>query len=177
MPSIKIVPIQFAQVEILEDLLPELSTHFRTEVILGSLPRFDLSPYFNPVRSQYDANEIIVELNKLVVGEMKIVGVTDLDLFIPVVKYIFGQAYLGGNAALISGYRLYNSRYGLPEDLNIFADRLKKCMIHELGHAFGLIHCQQPGCVMLPTTYVEEMDQKLTTMCSSCFAQLRENQR
>lgn len=168
MPLIKIIPIQFAKVEILESLLPSLAKTFKTEVILGSLPRFDLEPHFNPVRSQYDANEIIGKLNKLALGEMKIVGVTDLDLFIPVLKYIFGQAYLGGKTALISGHRLYNSRYGLPEDLDLFSERLKKCMIHELGHAFGLIHCQQPGCVMLPTTYVEEMDQKSERMCSSC---------
>ena len=172
MPLIRIIPIQFVQVEILEAILPTIAAYFRTEVILGNLPRFDLTPYFNPVRSQYDANEIITHLDSLSAPDTKVVGVTDLDMYIPVLSYIFGQAYLGGKTAVVSGYRLYNSRYGLPEDMDLFAQRLRKCMIHELGHAFGLIHCQIPGCVMLPTTYVEEMDQKTDRMCMSCSEQL-----
>ena len=98
----------------------------------------DLTPFFDPVRSQYNANEIIKELVPLAHGEDKIVGVTDLDLFIPVLKYIFGQAYLGGSAALISGHRLESSRYGMVDDPKVFFERLLKSILHELGHAFGL---------------------------------------
>ena len=176
MPLIKIIPIQFAEVEILESIMPVLNQHFQTQVILGNMSRIDLNPFFNPVRSQYDANEIIATLSQAATGSTKIIGITDLDLYIPVLSYIFGQAYLGGSTALVSGYRLYNSRYGLAEDMDLFRQRLTKCMIHELGHAFGLIHCHTPDCVMPSTTYVEEMDQKTTNMCSSCLKQLRKNQ-
>ena len=100
------------------------------------------------------------------------IGVTDLDLFIPVLSYIFGQAYLGGSAALVSGYRLQNSRYGLADDQQLYVTRLLKCMVHELGHACGLIHCSHPGCVMLATTYVEEIDQKSDHFCSVCHSNL-----
>jgi len=168
---IKIIPLQFPAVEELEKMLSIVSRRFKMETRLSTRP-FDMNPYFNPVRSQYNANEII---QKLVAGageKNKIVGITELDLFIPVLSYIFGQAYLGGSAALVSGHRLHNSRYGLAEDPILYSERLLKCLIHELGHAFGLKHCLKPGCVMVSTTYVEEMDQKSDKFCQTCQSEL-----
>jgi len=170
---IRIIPLQFSGVEELEKMLPTISTRFKMDSMI-STQRFDLTPFFNPVRSQYNANEIIQKLVPLADENDKIVGVTDLDLFIPVLSYIFGQAYLGGSVALVSGHRLENTRYGLIDDPKIFTDRLFKCMLHELGHAFGLKHCHHPGCVMVSTTYVEEMDQKSDTFCRNCQLSLKE---
>ncbi len=173
MPLIKIIPLQFPAVEELEKMLSIISNRFKMETSLSTRP-FDMNPYFNPVRSQYNANEIIQKLVTSAAENNKIVGITELDLFIPVLRYIFGQAYLGGSAALVSGHRLHNSRYGLAEDPNLYFNRLLKCLIHELGHAFGLKHCLKLGCVMVSTTYVEEMDQKSDLFCHSCQAELTE---
>ncbi len=148
-----------------------ISTRFKMETRL-STRHFDIIPFFNPVRSQYNANEIIKTLVAVAGEENKIVGITDLDLFIPVLSFIFGQAYLGGSAALVSGHRLQNSRYGLADDPELYSNRLLKCLVHELGHAFGLKHCLKPGCVMVSTTYVEEMDQKSDKFCQNCFKDL-----
>jgi len=43
-----------------------------------------------------------------------------------------------------------------------------------LGHAFGLKHCLKPGCVMVSTTYVEEIDQKSDIFCHICQEELAE---
>ncbi len=169
MSVIRILPLQFTRAEALERMLEVISSRFRTETILSS-HRFDLTPFFNPVRSQYNANEMIQKLIPIAGEQDKMVGVTDLDLFIPVLSYIFGQAYLGGSVALVSGHRLQNARYGLADDPEIFHSRLLKCIIHELGHAYGLKHCLLPGCVMVSTTYVEEMDQKSDKFCRACQA-------
>ena len=171
MSSIRIVPLQFAQVEELEKMLPVISARFKAEVRLSSR-HLDLTRFFNPVRSQYNANEIIKELLPLTNGDDKIVGVTQLDLFLPVLSYIFGQAYLGGSAALVSSYRLENIRYGLADNPKLLLERLLKGILHELGHAFGLKHCLQPGCVMVSSTYVEEIDQKSDLFCKHCRAKL-----
>ena len=173
MSLIKIIPLQFPAVEELEKMLSIISNRFKMETQLSTRP-FDMTPYFNPVRSQYNANEIIQKLDTDAAEDNKIVGITELDLFIPVLSYIFGQAYLGGSAALISGHRLHNSRYGLVEDPVLYSQRLLKCLIHELGHAFGLKHCLKPGCVMISTTYVEEMDQKSDMFCQTCQDELSE---
>ena len=171
MSVIRILPLQFSRVEALGKMLSVISSRFGTETILG-VQRFDLTPFFDPVRSQYNANEMIRKLVPLASEKDKIVGITDLDLFIPVLSYIFGQAYLGGSIALVSGHRLENARYGLPNDPEIFYSRLLKCIIHELGHAYGLKHCFLPGCVMVSTTYVEEMDQKSDVFCRKCQSEL-----
>ncbi|MEA3287055.1 MAG: hypothetical protein U9Q77_06735 [Candidatus Marinimicrobia bacterium] len=163
--------MQFARVDILENMLPLINSRLQMETHLVPF-HLDLTAFFDPVRSQYNANEIIKSLVPPSEEGDKIVGVTDLDLFIPVLSYIFGQAYLGGSAALISGHRLENSRYGMPNDSQIFADRLLKCVLHELGHTMGLIHCLKPGCVMVSTTYVEEMDQKSDRFCGKCLSEL-----
>jgi archaemetzincin len=171
MSLIRIIPLQFSSVETLETMLSVLSNRFKMETRLSSF-HLDLTPFFNPVRSQYNANEIIRNLLPLTEKQDKIVGVTDLDLFIPVLSYIFGQAYLGGAIALVSGHRLDNRRYGLAGDSKLYSERIIKCIVHELGHAFGLKHCIKPGCVMVSTTYVEEMDQKSDRFCPSCQKEL-----
>lgn len=152
-------------------MLTAISSRLRIETHLVLHP-MDLTDCFDPVRSQYNANEIIKRLQPHGQNGDKVVGVTDLDLFIPVLSYIFGQAYLGGTAALVSGHRLENARYGLASDPELYTDRLLKCILHELGHTFGLKHCLQPTCLMLSSTYVEEMDQKADRYCSSCQATL-----
>lgn len=171
MPLIRIIPLQFSSVSTMETMLSVLSNRFKMETRLSG-QHLDLTPFFNPVRSQYNANEIIQKLLPLAGEDDKIVGVTDLDLFIPVLSYIFGQAYLGGSVALVSGHRLENRRYGLASDPQIFSDRIIKCIVHELGHTFGLKHCLKPGCVMVSTTYVEEMDQKSDMFCQTCQNEL-----
>jgi len=163
--------LQFGGMEELEKMLPIISSRFKTDAIMGT-HHLDLTRFFDPGRSQYNANEVIKELIPLAHNTDKVVGVTDLDLFIPVLRYIFGQAYLGGSAALISGHRLENSRYGMADDPKIFFDRLLKSILHELGHTFGLRHCLQPSCIMVSSTYVEEIDQKSDLFCKQCRSEL-----
>jgi len=176
MSLIKIVPLQFSRLEALEELLPLIGSRFKADILL-SLHYLDMTQFFDPVRSQYNANEIIRELLPLAHAGDKVIGVTDLDLFIPVLSYIFGQAYLGGSAALVSGHRLENNRYGLADDPDLFRDRLLKSILHELGHTFKLRHCLQPGCIMVSSTYVEEIDQKSTLFCKPCRSELVEYRR
>ena len=103
---------------------------------------------------------------------MKTLGVFDVDLFIPILTYIFGQAYLNGRAGIASVYRLRNERYGMKKDEKLLVDRFRKEVIHELGHAFGLIHCHDQTCVMRSSTYVEDIDQKSNHLCNKCSAQI-----
>ncbi|MEJ2483909.1 MAG: archemetzincin, partial [Gemmatimonadota bacterium] len=102
----------------------------------------------------------------------RIVGITAEDLFIPVLTFVFGQAQLGGPAAVVSGRRLHTDFYGLPSDDRLLVDRAVKEVVHELGHGFGLVPCPDRNCVMSSSTYVEDVDLKGEEYCAACHALL-----
>ena len=129
----------------------------------------DLSQFFEPSRRQYDGFRILKEVDaSFAEVNDKTLGIFNVDLFIPILTYIFGQAYLNGRAGIASIYRLRNERYGIFKDEKILISRFRKEVIHELGHTFGLIHCFDPSCVMRSSTYVEDIDQKNHQLCRKC---------
>jgi archaemetzincin len=129
----------------------------------------DLSEFFDPVRRQYNGTKLLTEVDtSFSLAKTKNIGLFNVDLFIPILTYIFGQAYLNGNTGIASAYRLSNERYGMISNDTSTLERFKKEVIHELGHTLGLIHCHAPTCVMRSSTYVEDIDQKSTSLCVSC---------
>lgn len=131
--------------------------------------RLDLSEYYDPVRRQYNGNSLLRRIeSEYNTDNEYVIGLFNVDLFIPILTYIFGQAYLNGRTGIVSMYRLTNERYGLEVDESLMAARLVKEVIHELGHMFGLVHCIDPVCVMRAGNYVEDIDQKGAEFCSSC---------
>ena len=133
----------------------------------------DLSDFFDPGRRQYEGNSLLrVIQERYAEQSLKTIGLFNVDLFIPILTYIFGQAFLNGTTGIASVYRLSNERYGLRKDDELLLQRCKKEVIHELGHTFGLFHCHVPACVMESSTYVEEIDQKGTGFCPKCSEQL-----
>jgi archaemetzincin len=133
----------------------------------------DLSEFFDSGRKQYNGNLLLKEIEQKFAKEKnKTLGIFNVDLYIPILTYIFGQAYLNGNCGIASIYRLNNDRYGLKPDKQIFYSRIRKEIIHELGHTFGLLHCSNPICVMRSSTYVEDIDQKEQQFCTKCRQQV-----
>jgi archaemetzincin len=99
-----------------------------------------------------------------------VLGVTDVDLFIPILTFVFGEAQLGGSAAVVSTARL---KEALPvADPRLVIERLAKEAIHELGHAMGLVHCATRDCAMGRSASVRDVDSKRGSLCGSCRAQL-----
>jgi archaemetzincin len=137
--------------------------------LLKTEAKVDLEPYYAPERNQYHATLILAGLLRhLPEDGSKIVGVTALDLFVPVLTFVFGQAQLNGHGAVVSTFRLKNEYYGLPADEELTLARTIKEVVHELGHAFGLVHCRDYRCVMKASTYVEDVDLKEASFCSAC---------
>jgi archaemetzincin len=103
--------------------------------------------------------------------DVKVLGITDVDLFIPILTFVFGEAQLGGTAAIVSTARL---KEPLPvKDPRLVVERLAKEAIHELGHAMGLVHCATPDCAMGRSASVRDVDSKRGSLCVGCRAQLR----
>jgi archaemetzincin len=101
-----------------------------------------------------------------------VLGFTDQDLFIPILTYVFGEAQLGGSAAVVSTARLGEGtdRFGR----RLLVERLAKEAVHEVGHAFGLVHCGHEHCVMSRSPAVREVDEKGGGLCAECRAQLED---
>ncbi|MBM4401501.1 MAG: hypothetical protein FJ045_06085, partial [Crenarchaeota archaeon] len=87
-------------------------------------------------------------------------------------NFIFGQADTITGVALISLYRLRQEFYGLPSNEALFVDRATKETIHELGHTFGLGHCQNSRCVMHFSNSLADTDWKGVAFCSQCRPKL-----
>ena len=156
----------------LDDVSAQISRAFVATVTV--LPhRFDPELAFDSSRGQYNSTELLAQLLEETSGsDANVLGIAGVDLFIPILTYVFGEAQLAGRAAVVSTYRLDNARYGLPANNRLLLDRLAKEAIHELGHNRGLVHCNQAVCVMRSSTYVEDIDLKSAQFCSSCRARL-----
>lgn len=165
-----ILPIQFKDKDLLVSISTTLKDIFGLPVIFMQKP-LSLDKGRDPIRNQYNSTWILSQLLKLAPEEnCRIIGVTEMDLYVPVLTYVFGEAQLNGIAAVVSSYRLRDELYGLPKNPQRLKDRLEKEAVHELGHTFGLIHCRNPNCVMYATTYAEEIDLKSKNLCRVCSA-------
>ena len=168
MSYIYIVPIELEDHSYLETLERFVfhTFHLRTK---RKEFKINLKDAFDPSRVQYNSSLILRQLiMKPPLDAEKILGILDVDLFIPILTFVFGEAQLKGIGAAVSTHRLHNRFYGLPENSEATTDRLLKEAVHELGHTFGLIHCSQPKCVMNSSTYVENIDQKPAELCPLC---------
>lgn len=136
----------------------------------------DITEFYDPGRRQYNGNKLLREVDALYASDSnKTIGLFNVDLFIPILTYIFGQAFLSGRTGIVSLYRFSNERYGMNSDEKLVIERFKKEIIHELGHTLGLIHCHVPECVMRSSTYVEDIDLKSAGFCLKCRSDINRN--
>lgn len=160
--------------EFLGKIAHATATEFNRNVIAEEC-YLDLEPFYNPGRRQYDGNKLLHYLPECTGREYdKLAGLFKVDLFIPILTFIFGQAMLNQQTAIASVYRLRNELYGLRQDEELLLARTIKEVIHELGHTFGLIHCNTSTCVMRSSTYVEDIDQKSSGLCVKCRTMIEE---
>jgi archaemetzincin len=170
--NITLISFGYFEESFLKEIAAAVKKEFPAAVSIKE-GHLDLSEFFDPTRRQYNGTKLLKELDRLFSSDnIKTIGLFSIDLFIPILTYIFGQAVLSGRTGLASHYRLNNERYGLAPDTALLLSRFEKEVIHELGHTFGLLHCHTPTCVMRSSTYVEDIDQKESGLCRSCQLKL-----
>ncbi len=148
---------------------------FRLPTAVVEYP-LDLERAYDTSRRQYHSTALLSHmLASGLCRENKVITVVGVDLFVPILTFVFGEAQFNGPAAIVSLARLENRFYGVEHDAILLRLRIEKEIIHELGHTFGLYHCRQFDCVMRSSTYVEEIDLKNATFCPSCLNQLHPN--
>ncbi len=173
-------PATAASIEMLDALAAvlarvfEVNCHVRTGVV-------EVGFSHDENRNQYMSTSILARLSALRESEpfaregsgIRLLGVTALDLFVPVLTFVFGEAQLDGRCGVVSLHRLREEHYGLPPNPGLLAERLAKEAVHELGHTYGLRHCDDWNCVMASTHSVERLDLKAVDFCAGCARVVR----
>jgi archaemetzincin len=133
---------------------------------------------FNKTRGQYHS-DIILGLVKDYAHKnavlKRILGVIDVDIYVPGLNFVFGEAESPGRAALISLWRLRPEFYGKSPNFEVFVERATKEAVHELGHTFGLGHCVDPYCVMYFSNSIFDTDRKKSLFCDKCYLKVHAN--
>ena len=141
-----------------------------------------LKPMQSPVyalderRLQFDAGLILrhLESGPPIQGVDKIVGVLDVDIFLPVFTHVFGEARQEGRAALVSLFRLAEAPTDKDRPPPVLLERAAKVALHEIGHLFGLWHCESPACLMHFSGGLADLDQTPFTLCRYCARFLKD---
>ena len=168
-PAHKIIisPIGDLAAELLDPLRAEITRIYRypTEV----LPLLDdLEFAFHPNRNQYHSTPILEQLAlKTPAGAIRVLAVVEVDLFIPILTHVYGEAQLGGISCMVSTIRL-NEGHSALNTQQPFLGRIIKEAIHELGHTFRLRHCREHTCLMHYCHDESDVDRKSDQLCRYC---------
>ncbi len=168
MAGIRLVAAGTAPLHLMDRLAAFLARTFRVSCRVSETV-LDVSFAYHQERKQYYSTAILERL-ALQAGEPEavVLGLTDLDLYVPVLTFVYGEAQLGGPAALVSLHRLHERYYGLPANQELLFERLKKEALHELGHTRWLRHCEDWQCAMASSYSVEMLDLKRASYCIEC---------
>jgi archaemetzincin len=152
--------------EIMERLKDEVGGIFHCPVEIKA-GFSDLAQAYNSERKQYFSSKLLASLKKSE-REERVVGIADVDLYVPRLNFVFGEADIVSGIAIISLCRLRPEYYGLAPDEALFLERATKEIVHELGHTFGLGHCPNNKCVMHFSNSLADTDVKEAHFCNKC---------
>ncbi len=155
--------------EIMENLKDRVGGVFRCPVEIEA-GFGDLAQAYDPERRQYHSSKLLVSLKKSKRSKRdeRVVGVADVDLYVPRLNFVFGEADVLSGTVIVSLCRLRQEYYGLDPDETLFLERATKEVVHELGHTFGLGHCPNNKCVMHFSNSLADTDLKEAHFCSTC---------
>jgi len=183
MKVVHLLPVGRIDAGLLEFLREAIPNRLGVECTI--LPfHLDPAPSYHAERQQFHSSEILQRSARLVrsqdwrffavaeSADWRFLAVADVDLYIPILEYVFGEAQLGGPCALVSTFRLRQEFYGLERDDALVGERLLKESIHELGHTLDLRHCPDYRCVMASSHAVEWIDLRQSTLCPHCQSRM-----
>ena len=156
----------------IQEGLKRVFPQIKSVVIEKKLPLDELS--LDGKRQQYRSHTLLNQVQNFAAENRDlnyVLGVVDVDIFVPGLNYVFGEAICPGIAALISLHRLEPEFYSEASNDQLYFNRAIKEALHELGHNLGLRHCSRPLCVMHFSNSIFDTDIKQSSFCDRCSSQ------
>lgn len=173
--NINLIPIKFSNRVLLKNIAERLSLYFNSRIGLINDLNIDYGNAYYPERSQYYSTQIIADVIPLTSKlNGKVILLTEFDLFIPALTFVFGEAQLDGKHSIVSVCRLHEEFYTGETNDDLLLTRSLKEVLHELGHNYGLKHCMDWDCVMHSSPGIEEIDIKGKQFCKICAAKIED---
>lgn len=175
-PTIAIMPVGAVPRELLAEVGATVGASLDARVILVAGIALSSSAY-NPRRQQYHSTQILQTLAGVKRQDWeRTLGVVDVDLYVPELNFVFGEADMSRGVAVFSLARL--RPLGSTEDSKaLLIKRAAAEGVHELGHTYGLGHCANPHCVMWFSKTLAESDRKGLAFCATHASQLANARR
>ena len=170
--KVYLLPLGFEDASLMDEIAAAVERSFGLPA--DRLPSLQVPQYaYNEGRGQYHSTAILKGLEARLPGDaLRLLAIADVDLYVPQLNFVFGEAAVDGRVCVISLYRLHLEFYGRPPDRRLFTERAVKEAIHELGHTFGLRHCRNPRCVMYFSNSIADTDRKSAEFCDECAEKL-----
>lgn len=170
-PRIVIQPLGQVRPRLLAGLRRRLAEAYRIPVSVARSRLYLRGDGYSLPRDQYRADVLLDRLcDRVAEDGTCLLGVTEADVYVPHYNFLFGYSYVGGCCALLAVARLDEDGGAVTR---LVLDRAAKIAIHELGHAFGLEHCRERGCVMRYADRVAAVDHENGRFCRDCRRDLR----
>ena len=158
--------------DITEFIKSSLNEKVSVEDSMISLP----DDSYDNERRQYDASKLIKFLKPYAecMEDSKILALCNFDIFVEGKNFVYGAAQEGGNICIVSLYRLDPRVYGTESTYEAILKRAEKEVLHEVGHCFGLGHCNDPTCAMYFSEELDSVDKKVAKLCEGCATKLND---
>ena len=167
-PKIYLLPIGNIDFDLKKYLKLTVEKAFQCAAELMLPMKEELDFAYDAGRNQYFSTIILKKIFSRKPKGKRLLGIVDVDLFVPHLNFVFGEADVARGVCIISLTRLRQEYYGLTQDKALFFDRAAKEAVHELGHTYALGHCREYKCVMFFSNSLSDTDRKSAQFCSHC---------
>lgn len=121
---------------------------------------------FNKDRKQFNTSAVMRRLNTVrEIGIPWLLGITDVDLFVPDMSFVYGDADREGRVAVMSLNRL-------KAEGDAWKRRAYVEAVHLAGHLVGLAACEDARCAMFTATTITDAERRQLQLCTNCRNEL-----